>query len=106
MKEGVFICPEIGKIIRESQFKDFLSSTRKAAWLAFISIAANFHGNNKFPAYVKTVRKCVSTLGLMGCNMSLKISLPDLFPENLRVSDEYRERFHQGISEEPCSQGR
>lgn len=68
MKEGGFIGPEIGKIIAESQFEDLLCSTEKAMWLAFMSIATNFHGNNKSPDYVNVVQKRNSALGLMGCN--------------------------------------
>lgn len=103
VKEGVFIGPQIRKIIADSHFEDLLSSTEKDAWLAFKSVVANFLGNNKSPDYVNIVQKCISAYSLMGCNMSLKIHLLDshldFFPENLgSVSDEHDERFHQDIS--------
>ena len=102
VKEGVFIGPQIRKIIADSHFEDLLSRTEKKAWLAFKSVVANFLGNNKSPNYVNIVQKCISAYKLMGCNMSLKIHLLDshldFFPENLgSVSDEHGERFHQDI---------
>jgi hypothetical protein len=101
--EGVFIGPQIRKIIADSHFQDLLSDTERDAWVAFKSVVANFLGNNKSAEYVNIVEKCISAYRQLGCNMSLKIHLLDshldFFPENLgSVSDEHGERFHQDIS--------
>jgi hypothetical protein len=62
VKEGVFIGPQIRKIIADSHFEDLLGSTEKDAWLAFKSVIANFLGNNKSPNYVNIVQKCINPL--------------------------------------------
>ena len=100
--EGVFIGPQIRKIIADSHFQELLSATERDAWVAFKSVVANFLGNNKSAEYVNVVQKCISAYRQLGCNMSLKIHLLDshldFFPENLgSVSDEHGERFHQDI---------
>lgn len=103
VKEGVFIGPQIRKIVADKQFEQLLSGRERDAWVAFKSVVANFLGNHKSADYVHVVRRCVEAYRLMGCNMSLKIHLLDshldFFPENLgAVSDEHGERFHQDIS--------
>src|SRR5207245_7664228 len=96
VKEGVFISPQIRKVIADSQFQDFLSDIGREAWVAFKAVVANFLGNNKSADYVNIVEKCITAYRQVGCNMSLKIHLLDshldFFPENLgAVSDEHGE---------------
>ena len=103
VKEGVFIGPQIRKIMADEHFQDILSRSEKYAWVAFKSVVTNFLGNKKCADYVTVVKKCISAYKHLGCNMSLKIHLLDshldFFPENLgAVSDEHGERFHQDIS--------
>lgn len=103
VKEGVFIGPQIRKIIADSHFQDLLTGTERDAWVAFKSVVANFLGNYKSADYVNVVQTCIRAYRQLGCNMSLKIHLLDshlnFFPENLgSVSDEHGERFHQDIS--------
>jgi hypothetical protein len=103
VKEGIFVGPQIRKLIADEQFDNILDATERNAWSAFKSVVANFLGNNKSPDYVNIVHKCISAYRDMGCNMSLKIHLVDshldFFPENLgSVSDEHGERFHQEIA--------
>ena len=103
VKEGVFIGPQIRKIIADRYFDDLLDGNASEAWVAFKSVVANFLGNCKSPDYVTHVQECISAYRRLGCNMSLKIHLLDshldIFPENLgSVSDEHGERFHQDIS--------
>lgn len=103
VKEGVFIGPQIRKIIADSHFQELLGATERDAWVAFKSVVDNFLGNYKSADYVNVVQKCIRAYKQLGCNMSLKIHLLhshlDFFPENLgSVSDEHGERFHQDIS--------
>ena len=104
VKEGVFIGPQIRKMIADSNFQDLLRGTaERDAWVAFKSVVVNFLGNNKSSDYVNVVQNCITKYRKLGCNMSLKIHLLhshlDFFPENLgSVSDEHGERFHQDIS--------
>ncbi|MFP3020308.1 MAG: hypothetical protein ACEY3F_03025, partial [Wolbachia sp.] len=107
VKEGVFVGPQIRKIIADSHFQDLLG-----AWVSFKSVVANFLGNYKSADCVNYVHKCISAYRHLGCNMSFRIHLLDsyldLFPENLgSVSNKRGERFHQDISMmESRSQGR
>jgi len=103
VKEGVFIGPQIKKIMADEHFQDILSATEKDAWVAFKSVVTNFLGNKKCAEYVNVVQNCINAYKHLGCNMSLKLHLLDshldFFPENLgAVSDEHGERFHQDIS--------
>lgn len=103
MKEGVFIGPQIRKVIADTHFQDLLNDIERNAWLAFKSVVANFLGNYKTPDHVNVVKNCISAYKQLGANMSLKIHLLDshldFFPEHLRsVSDEHGEHFHQDIS--------
>jgi hypothetical protein len=103
VKEGVFVGPQIRRVIADQQFEQLLLSTEQDAWLGFKSIVANFLGNHKSENYETIVKGCIDSYRLMGCNMSLKIHLldshMDFFPDNLgAVSDQHGERFHQDIS--------
>ena len=99
VKEGIFIGPQIKKLMTDEHFQDILGVSEKDAWIAFKSVVTNFLGNKKSPDYVNIVQNCIETYKKLGCNMSLKIHLLDshldFFPENLgAVSDEHDERFH------------
>lgn len=103
IKEGIFVGPQIRKVIADRHFEELLSGKELDAWVAFKSIVANFLGNHKSLDYILVVKQCVDAYRIMGCNMSLKIHLLDshldFFPDNLgEVSDEHGERFHQDIS--------
>jgi hypothetical protein len=98
VKEGVFIGPQIKKLLDDRHFQDMLGGTEREAWVAFKSVVANFLGNNKSADYVQVVEQCIEAYRHQGCNMSLKIHLLDshldFFPDNLgAVSDEHGERF-------------
>lgn len=102
-KEGVFIGPQIRKMLGDQHFEDLLGPEELQAWQAFKGVVSGFLGNKKAEDYVDLVEKMLTTYENMRCNMSLKIhflhSHLDFFPENLgAVSDEHGERFHQDIS--------
>jgi hypothetical protein len=102
INEGVFIGPQIKKIMADTVFEEILSRKERAAWRSLKLVCSNFLGNSRANNYEKLVDKLLSTFRAMGCNMSLKIhflhSHLDFFPPNLgAVSDENGERFHQDI---------
>jgi len=103
VSEGIFVGPDIKKLLKDERFDEILDNTAKIAWLAFKSVVSNFLGNHKSSNYVQVVNNLLQCYKEMGCNMSLKIhflhSHLDFFPANLGdVSDEHGERFHQEIS--------
>ena len=100
---GVFIGPEIRKLMIAEDFVGKLNQVEKSAWLSFISLCKNFLGNKRRSNYVEVANEILEAHGEMGYNMSIKIhflhSHLELFPENLsQLSDEQGERFHQKIS--------
>lgn len=103
IKEGIFVGPQIRKMIVDSHFDELLIGKELDAWLAFKSVVANFLGSHKSVDYIEIVKKCIDAYRSMQCNMSLKIHLLDshldFFPDCLgKFSDEHGERFHQEIA--------
>ena len=102
LKEGVFIGPQIKKMLGDKIFENSLSNTEKAAWNSLRLVIQDFLGNKKYENYKQLVADLLQNFHRMGVNMSLKIlflhSHLDFFPENLgNVSDEHGERFHQDL---------
>ena len=102
LKEGIFIGPQIRKIMKDSQFENLLSVKEKSAWNSFKMLVENFLGNKKSENYEEIVNNLLKNFHDMGVNMSLKIhflhSHLNFFPENLgSMSDEQGERFHQDL---------
>lgn len=102
IKEGVFVGPDIRKLMKNQDFISTMTKKQKASWLSFKSVVDNFLGNNKSPEYKKLVRKMLKNLRKLGCNLSYKLHFLnahlDDFPEILGdFSEEHGERFHQDI---------
>lgn len=112
LKEGIFVGPDIRKLMKDENFDEKLSHIELAAWKSFKEVVKNFLGNKKSPDYKDIVAKMITNFGLMGCSMTIKLhflnSHIDYFPENLgAVSEEQGERFHQDLKDmEKRYQGR
>lgn len=112
VREGIFIGPQIKKVMEDNEFERRLTRVELAAWRSFKCVCSNFLGNTKANNYAALVNDMLSCYRAMGCRMSIKIhflhSHLDFFPDNLgAVSDENGERFHQDISQmEQRYQGR
>lgn len=103
LKEGVFVGPQIKKLMNDSNFDKTLEVLEKTAWKCFKNVVNGFLGNRKADNYEELISKMLDSYHRMGCRQSLKIHLLDshldFFPENLGdVSDEQGERFHQDIA--------
>lgn len=97
---GVFVGPQIRKVMKDENFVKTLKPVEKRAWKSFVALCENFLGNNRSENYKKVVDDFLTAYGKMGCRMSIKIhflhSHLDFFPVNLgQFSDEQGERFHQ-----------
>lgn len=102
IKEGVFVGPEIRKLMQDANFEKIMNKTEENAWNSFKLVVKHFLGNRKSPDYENIVNNMLSNFQKLGCNMSIKLhflhSHIDFFPENLgAVSEEQGERFHQDI---------
>jgi len=112
LKAGVFMGPEIRKLMLNEEFDSRLKPLELAAWNALKSVVANVLGNHRRDQYADIVDRVLKVYEQLGALISIKMhflhSHLDFFPPNLgEVSDEQGERFHQGTSviEERC-QGR
>lgn len=103
VKEGVFVGPQIRKMMKDLEFEKAMRPVEKRAWKSMMAVVDGFLGNNKEPNYEELVASLLKNYEKMGCRMSLKIHLLhshlDYFPDNLGdYSDEQGERFHQEIA--------
>ena len=103
IKEGIFIGPQIRKIVLDETFITHLKRKEKLAFESLKKVCDNFLGNHRSEDYVQVVNDLLSHYHDMGCNMFLNVhvlhSHLDFFAENLGdVSSEHDERFHQDIS--------
>ena len=102
LKEGIFIGPQIRKLLDDVNFTEKLTRQELRAWNSFVSIVRGFLGNTMDANYQQLVDELLDSYKSLGARMSLKIhflhSHLSFFPENLgAVSDEQGERFHQDI---------
>lgn len=97
---GVFIGPQIRKLMSNDEFPNLLSEVELRAFNSFKAICNQFLGNQRSSNYKDVVDEFLNAYHTMDCNMSIKIhyihSHLDFFPSNLgQFSDEHGERFHQ-----------
>jgi DNA transposition AAA+ family ATPase len=55
LKEGVFVGPDIRKLIFDEDSLLTMTKVAREAWIAFKSVVAKFLGDNKDPDYVTIV---------------------------------------------------
>ncbi|GBM42013.1 hypothetical protein AVEN_3249-1 [Araneus ventricosus] len=103
LKEGVFVGPDIRKIMKDENFETKMEANERKAWESFKLVITSFLGNKKDPNYKSIVEEMIKNFKILGCSKSLKVHFLDLhlsFPENLRaVCEEQGEIFHQDIKE-------
>jgi hypothetical protein len=63
IKEGVFLSPQTGKIMRDSAFVGTLSAVKRDTWGAIKAETINFFGNFRAENYESLVYE------IMGCKM-------------------------------------
>ena len=102
LNQGVFIGPEIRKLLKDENFREKLNPNELAVWNAFESVVQNFLGKYKAANHKEEIDKMLHAYKEMGARMSLKMHFLhahlDFFPENNGdVSDEHGERLHQEI---------
>ena len=57
LKEGIFVGPDIRKLMKDNDFIKTLTSVLKNAWVCFKEVVENFLGNNRDPKYESIVSK-------------------------------------------------
>jgi hypothetical protein len=71
--KGVFVGPDISKLMFDEHFLLTMMEVEREAWIAFESVFTNFLGNNKDPEYFTIVANMLEKFKVLGCLMSLKI---------------------------------
>ncbi|CAK8683707.1 unnamed protein product [Clavelina lepadiformis] len=102
IKAGVFVGPEVKRLINSINFPEMLSEVERRAWTSFVSVVNGFLGNHKAENYRELVDELVDAYWKMGCRMSLKLHVLhahlDEFKDNMGdYSEEQGEKFHQDI---------
>jgi hypothetical protein len=73
LKEGVFVGPDIRKLMFDEDFFLKMTETEREVWISFRSVVTKFLGNNKDIDYVTTVANMPFKFKFLGCLMRLKI---------------------------------
>lgn len=99
---GVFVGPDIRKLMIDTGFEQYLTEPEKRAWRGVRDVVNSFLGNYRSPFYREMIKEMLDAYHALKVNMSLKVhfmhSHLDFFPENMGdVSDEHGERFHQDV---------
>lgn len=77
LKEGVFVGPQIRKLIEDPGFDKVLERNEKAAWKSFKKVVHGFLGNKKEANYKQLIDEMLKNYHKMGVRQSFKIHLLD-----------------------------
>lgn len=104
IKGGIFVGPQVKKLMQDEEFTRNLLPVEKEAWKSFNDVVSGFLGNHKVENYKEVIRRLLDTYKNMGCRMSLKLhvlhSHLEVFKSNMGAySEEQGERFHQDIQQ-------
>jgi hypothetical protein len=58
LKEGIFVGPDIRKLLSDDLFETTKKTVEREAWIAFKEVIAKFLDNYKDPNYKQIVEKC------------------------------------------------
>lgn len=102
VKAGVFVGPQVKRLINSEIFPTKLTQFERTAWASFVDVVRGFLGNHKVENYREIVENLVDAYRRMGCRMSLKLHVLHAhlqhFKDNMGdYSEEHGERFHQDI---------
>lgn len=102
IKEGIFVGPQIRRVVEDPAFEEILSLQELRAWMSFKDVCSGFLGNVKAPNFKDLIKNMLANYRAIGARMSLKMhflhSHIDFFPDNMGdFSDEHGERFHQDV---------
>lgn len=76
MKEGIFVGPEIQKLMKDTKFEKTMTKVEINAWKGFKNVSNRFLGNIKERNYKQIVQNMLDSYKELGCNMSIKVNFP------------------------------
>jgi hypothetical protein len=74
LKKGVFVGPDIRKLMFDEDFLLTMTEVEREAWIAFKSVVTKFLGNNKDPDYVTLVANMLENRKVLGCLRNIYIN--------------------------------
>ena len=94
LKEGVFIGPDIVKLIKSEKFTNILCGNELDAWRNIVKVKENFLGSFRSQSYEDIISCMIDSFHRQGVKMSLKIHFLDshvkFFPSDLgKFSDQH-----------------
>lgn len=75
IKAGIFVGPQIKKIMASEKFLELLSTHEKQAWLSLKAVIDSFLGNKRAENYKEVISNMLDSFKVMGCRMSLKVHM-------------------------------
>jgi hypothetical protein len=78
LNEGVFVGPDIRKLIFNEDFLFMMTEVERKDWTALKSVVTKFLGNNKDHDYITTVTNMLEKFKVLECLTSLKIHFLNL----------------------------
>jgi len=104
VRGGIFVGPQVKKLMLDEEFVKKLQPLQKEAWKSFIEIVNGFLSNHRVANYEEVVQRLLMNFKAMGCRMSLKLHVLHshlaVFKSNMgQYSEEQGERFHQDVRE-------
>ena len=99
IKKGIFVGPEIGKLMLNEEFDKVLNTNELKTWKCFKQNCVKFLGSHKGENIEDVVANLLRSYDALGCKISLKMhfleSHLNFFHENLGdVFDEHSKKFH------------
>ena len=73
LKEGVFVRPDIRKLIKDNNFENVMNDVERSAWNSFKDVVTKFLGNQKDPDIENIVKNILCFFKNLGCSMSFKL---------------------------------
>ena len=66
VKEGIFVGPQIWRLINDEQFQSMMTDVEKKTWLSFRQVVSKFLGNEKDPDYRSIVKNILDKFQKLG----------------------------------------
>lgn len=77
LNEGIFIGPDIRKVMKDTNVVSKLNTIEKKARLSFVEVTKKILGNTKSANYKEIVSRVLQNCKVLGSNMSLRIHFLD-----------------------------
>jgi len=73
LKEGVFVGPDIRRLIADPLFITTMTNPQREGWIAFKEVITKFLDHNKDPNYKQIVKRMLKAFEALDCLMSFKV---------------------------------